>query len=136
MVGAVAYWHPATPEHPMAAAACLFGTLGLALLMNSPVRYPSFKGQPGRKPQSHRMLVVLAVFIVATVAEPVGMFLVLSGGYAASPMLRGFRRVGRWVGNPVGSTSGEADRQLRELRFQADSARAVREGTNSPKPES
>ncbi len=94
VVGAVTYWHPAPPESPLAAAACLFGTLGLALLMNSPVRYPSFKSQTGRKPQSHRTLVVLAVFIVATIAEPVAMFLILAFGYAASPLIRGVRGLG------------------------------------------
>ena len=41
------------------------------------------------------MLVVLAVFIVATIAEPVAMFLVLAFGYAASPLIRGFRGLGR-----------------------------------------
>lgn len=109
VVGAVVYWHPATPEHPLAAAACLFGTLGTALLMNSPVRYPSFRGQPGRKPQSHRTLVVLAVFIVATIAEPVGMFLVLAGGYAASPLFAGLRRLLRRIGNSGAVPSGEPD---------------------------
>ena len=109
VVGAAAFWHPATPEHPMAAALCLFGTLGLALLMNSPVRYPSFRGQPGRKPQSHRTLVVLAVFIVATIAEPVGMYLVLAGGYAATPLLRGLRRLGRRVGSRAASAPAEPD---------------------------
>ena len=109
VIGAVAYWHPATPENPLAAAACLFGTLALALLMNSPVRYPSFKGQPVRKPQSHRTLVVVAVFSVATIAEPVGMFLVLAGGYAASPLFRGVRRLGRRVGRPAAAGSPEAD---------------------------
>lgn len=111
VVGAVTYWHPAPPENPLAAAACLFGTLGLALLMNSPVRYPSFKSQTGRKPQSHRMLVVLAVFIVATIAEPVAMFLVLSLGYASSPLIRGVRGLGeRLLGSPAagGRKSGGA----------------------------
>ena len=94
VVGAVTYWHPAPPENPVAAAACLFAALGLALLMNSPVRYPSFKSQTGRRPQSHRMLVVLAVFIVATIAEPVAMFLVLAFGYAGAPLIRGLRGLG------------------------------------------
>jgi CDP-diacylglycerol--serine O-phosphatidyltransferase len=109
VIGAVVYWHPASPENSLAAAACLFGTLGLALLMNSPVRYPSFKSQTGRRPQSHRTLVVLAVFIVATIAEPVAMFLVLAGGYAAAPLLGGLRRLGRHAGRPVSSVSGGAD---------------------------
>ena len=94
VVGAVTYWHPVSPANAMAAAACLFGMLALALLMNSPVRYPSFKSQTGRRPQSHRTLVVLAVFIVATIAEPVAMFLVLAFGYATSPLLRGLRGLG------------------------------------------
>lgn len=103
VVGAVTYWHPAPPESQLAAAACLFGTLGLALLMNSPARYPSFKSQTGRRPQSHRMLVVLAVFIVATIAEPVAMFLALAFGYAASPLIRGLRGLGgRLLRSPAG----------------------------------
>lgn len=95
VVGALAYWHPETPESALAAAAGLFGILALALLMNSPVRYPSFKSRTGRKPQSHRTLVVVAVFSVAIIAEPVMMFLALSFGFAVSPLLRRFRVAGR-----------------------------------------
>ena len=108
VVGAVTYWQPGSPENSLAAAVCLFGTLGLALLMNSPVRYPSFKSQTGRRPQSHRTLVVLAVFIVATIAEPVAMFLVLSFGYAATPLIRGLRGLGgRLIGSPSGAPRKE-----------------------------
>lgn len=108
VVGAAAYWHPATPEFSMAVG-CLFGTLGLALLMNSPVRYPSFKSQTGRRPQSHRTLVVLAVFIVATIAEPVGMFVILALGYALSPLFRGVKRLGRRLGSSAASASRKPD---------------------------
>ena len=109
IIGAVTYWHPVTPENALAAAGCLFGTLGLALLMNSPVRYPSFKSQTGRKPQSHRTLVVLAVFIVATIAEPVAMFLVLAFGYAASPLARGLRGLGKRFIRAASAGSRESD---------------------------
>lgn len=95
VVGAVIYWHPQTPENAVAAAACLFGTLALALLMNSPVRYLSFKALTGRRPQSHRTLVVVAVFIVAAIAEPVAMFLFLAGAYAVSPLFRAAPRLAR-----------------------------------------
>ena len=84
VVGAVVYWHPEPPESRLAAAACLFGLLAVALLMNSPVRYLSFKGLAGRQPQSYRTLVVVAVFVVAAIAEPVVMFLFLAGAYAVS----------------------------------------------------
>lgn len=118
VIGAVTYWHPAPPASSLAAAACLFGTLGLALLMNSPVRYPSFKNQTGRKPQSHRMLVVLAVFIVATIAEPVAMFLVLAFGYAAAPLIRGFRGLG---GRLVRSSAGGSRESEQVVVGRADS---------------
>ena len=95
VVGAVVYWHPEPPESRLAAAACLFGVLAIALLMNSPVRYLSFKGLAGRQPQSYRTLVVVAVFVVAAIAEPVVMFLFLAGAYAVSPVFRAFRRPGR-----------------------------------------
>ena len=128
VIGAVTYWHPAPPANSLAAAACLFGTLGLALLMNSPVRYPSFKNQTGRKPQSHRMLVVLAVFIVATIAEPVAMFLVLAFGYAASPLIRGFRGLG---GRLVRSSASGAREPDQVLVGRADSRRS---GDRPPDP--
>jgi len=49
------------------------------------------------------------VFIVATIAEPVAMFLVLAFGYAASPLIRGIRRLGgRLVRSPSrGSAKAE-----------------------------
>ena len=109
LVAAVTYWHPAPPDNSVAAAAGLFGMLGLALLMSSPVRYPSFKSQTGRRPQSHRMLVVLAIFIVATIAEPVAMFLVLATGYAASPLLRGLRRLGKRLVRSTSTSSADPD---------------------------
>ena len=101
LVGAVVYWRPEPPESPLAAAACLFGVLALALLMNSPVRYLSFKALTGRRPQSHRTLVVVAVFIVAAMAEPVAMFLFLALGYAVSPAFRGLGRLARRLRSPV-----------------------------------
>ncbi len=109
LVGAVVYWHPETPVGEIAAAASLFGTLAVALLMNSPVRYPSFKGMTGRRPQSHRTLVVVAVFIVATIAEPVAMFIFLAGAYAVSPVFLIFRQAGRRFRAPI-SEGGEDSR--------------------------
>ena len=110
VVGAAAYAYPTTPGHPWAAAACLFGMLALALLMNSPLRYPSFRGQTGRRPQSHRMLVVLAVFIVAMIAEPVAMFALLAVGYALTPLFGSLRRAGRRLRRSGAAATGERNR--------------------------
>ena len=113
VVGAVVYWHPEPPESRLAAAACLFGVLAVALLMNSPVRYLSFKGLAGRQPQSYRTLVVVAVFVVAAIAEPVVMFLFLAGAYAVSP---GLPRLlpARPTGSEFRAGSGRA-RAVRDL---------------------
>ncbi len=86
VVGAVVYWHPEPPGPGVPEAAVLFGILGLALMMNSPVRYLSFKGFATRNPHSHRALVIVAVFIVAALAEPVAVFAILAGGYFLSPL--------------------------------------------------
>lgn len=95
VVGAVVYASPETPAGDAAAAAALAGAVALALLMNSPVRFLSFKALTGRRPHSHRTLVVVAAFIVAAVAEPVVMFLFLAGGYALHPLGRGALRLAR-----------------------------------------
>ena len=105
IVGAFGYWHPEPPATELAAAACLVGTAGLALAMNSPLRYPSFRSLTGRRPQSHRTLVVVAIFIVAAIAEPVAMFLLLALGYAVSPAFRGLRRLFRRLRPPVPAAS-------------------------------
>lgn len=95
VVGAVVYASPEVPAGDAAAAAALAGAVALALLMNSPVRFLSFKALTGRRPHSHRTLVVVAAFIVAAVAEPVVMFLFLAGGYALHPLGRGALRLAR-----------------------------------------
>ena len=101
-MGAVIYWHPEPPTSDLAAAACLFGTLALALMMNSPVRYLSFKGFATRRPQHHRTLVVVAGLIVAALAEPVLVFLFLAGGYALHPLFGALARLlrRRTAGSP------------------------------------
>lgn len=88
VIGAVVYAWPQVPPGEVAAVSALGGVLTLALLMNSPVRFLSFKALTGRRAHSHRTLVVVAAFIVAAVAEPVIMFLFLAGGYALHPPVR------------------------------------------------
>lgn len=95
LVGAVVYWRPAPLEPGPAAVACLFGTLALALLMNSPIPYRSYKSVAGRRTESYRTIVLVAVVIVAAIAEPVFMFLFLSIGYAAQPAISGLLRAMR-----------------------------------------
>ena len=106
VVGAVIYWHPEPPATELGAALSLFGVLVLALMMNSPVRYLSFKRFATRRPHSHRTLVIVAGFIVAALAEPVAVFLFLAGGYALHPLFRGMaglvrrRRAGHSLAAP------------------------------------
>ena len=116
LVGAVVYWHPAPPPVGAASAACLFGALALALLMNAPVPYRSFKGFGGRRAESWRTVVVVAVLIVATIAEPVFMYLFLAIGYAVQPVisalgrsLRRRRRAGGELRRPAASPAGRQD---------------------------
>ncbi len=93
LVGAVVYALPEPPGAGLPAVICLAAMVGLSVLMNSPVRYLSFKGISDRRPQSYRLLPVLAGFIVASIAEPVVMFLLLAVGFAIHPLFPGVRRM-------------------------------------------
>ncbi len=93
LVGAVVYWRPEPLTAGPAAVACLFATLALALAMNSPIPYRSFKSVAGRRTESYRTVVLVAVVIVAALAEPVFMYLFLSIGYATQPAVSGLLRL-------------------------------------------
>ncbi len=92
LVGAVVFWRPDPLPPGTLSVVCMFGALLLALLMNSPIPYRSFKGLGGRRADSWRTVLVVAVVIVATLAEPVFMYLFLSIGYAVQPALSGLAR--------------------------------------------
>ncbi len=93
LVGAVVYALPDPPGAGLPAVICLLAMVGLSLLLNSPIRYLSFRGLSDRRPQSHRLLPVLAGFIVASIAEPVVMFLLLAVGFAIHPLFLRLRRM-------------------------------------------
>ncbi len=93
LVGAVVYALPEPPGPGLPTALAFLSIVALSMLMNSPVRYLSFKGLSERRAHSYRLLPILAGFVVATIAEPVVMFLVLSIGFAIHPAFLRARRL-------------------------------------------
>ncbi len=92
LVGAVVFASPVPLEPGLSAVFCLIAMVALSVLLNSPIRYLSFKQLSDRRPQSWRMLPLLAGIIVAAIAEPVIVFLLLAVGFAIHPV---FLRISR-----------------------------------------